>query len=774
MLNYEQVRVLGQGGYGKAVLAKRKSDGFLVCIKEIRLNQLSAKDKEEAQKEIKVLASLNHPYIVKYIESFQERGTLHIVMEYADGGDLSQKIERSGKGLMKESDILKDFIQIALAIKYIHDRKILHRDLKGQNIFLLKDGTIKLGDFGIARVLDHTMQVCRTQIGTPYYLSPEICQGRNYNSKTDIWSLGCILYELCTLKHAFEAPNMNALLMNIIKGKFTPISSNYSQEIRDLVDRMLVKEPEKRPSINQILTLPFIKGQLELFLSKTLLGYEMDHTVIHGRKAFAHPTIVPKALIMPEEERNNEKEDRRRAFIEQENKRGEKKERERKRIENENLEKKRCELEQMNKEIKKKQDEYEERNNILKKNQERARGGGVIAQIENEERPSSRERQLNREEIYNIENKRAGFAKKKAEENYRPANDQQKGAIDNDERRKLWEEQRKEAKANRERMKLLELGGGDLKEAINDSDNDPKIQKGNAVNAKHEIDNDERRKLWEEQRKEAKANRERMKLLELGGGDLKEAINVSDNNISDVQTNEKNPNGINFQKEEFKDFYRKQREEMKANKRKALENENDIELLAQFENELNEHNINPKSKKRPSQIIQRRFSPKFVNDQKENQPLKPDFGQALSGRTSKLFIESRDDVLKEIIDTDNDEECSPQIKACSDIIEEALSIPDIDQSIDDQFEAVGDQEGSINLSEGRVVFPVARDSESLSYRAESIRSFLEKRIGCEIMLKITQEMESQSNNDLMNIIGDKEPGIIVLVQQLLIIEGKLK
>jgi NIMA (never in mitosis gene a)-related kinase len=223
MQKYEQIRVLGQGGFGKAILARRKSDRTQVVIKEVRLTALGPKDREEALKESKVLASLKHPYIVEYSESFQERGCLYIVMGFADGGDLAGKIERAGRRPFSEDEILHDFIEIALAIKYIHDRKILHRDLKGQNVFLMKDGTVKLGDFGIAKVLAHTFQVCRTQIGTPYYLSPEICQGRNYNAKTDIWSLGCILYELCTLKHAFEAGNMNQLLMAIVRGRYAPI-----------------------------------------------------------------------------------------------------------------------------------------------------------------------------------------------------------------------------------------------------------------------------------------------------------------------------------------------------------------------------------------------------------------------------------------------------------------------------------------------------------------------------------------------------------------------
>jgi NIMA (never in mitosis gene a)-related kinase len=265
----------------------------MVVVKEVRLSALSAKDRLEATKEADVLKSLRHPNIVRYVASFTERGCFYIVMEFADGGDLSQKIQRRGRKYFSEDEVLHDFIQLALAIKYIHDRKILHRDLKTQNIFMTKDGRVKLGDFGIARVLERTFQLCRTQIGTPYYLSPEICEGKNYNSKTDIWSLGCILYELCTLKHAFEGCNMNGLLVNIVRGKFAPIPAQYySKDLRSLVDAMLTKDPQFRPTINQILTTPFVKARLASLLDKTLLEYEFNHTILHGRKPLAVPTIV--------------------------------------------------------------------------------------------------------------------------------------------------------------------------------------------------------------------------------------------------------------------------------------------------------------------------------------------------------------------------------------------------------------------------------------------------------------------------------------------------
>ena len=130
----------------------------------------------------------------------------HIAYPHAKklGGDLFQVIQSANGRHFKEDLILDWFIQIALALKHVHDNNILHRDLKTQNIFVTKQNIIKLGDFGIAKVLSTGKEFAKTVIGTPYSLSPEICEDEPYNQKSDIWALGCVLYELTTLKHAFE------------------------------------------------------------------------------------------------------------------------------------------------------------------------------------------------------------------------------------------------------------------------------------------------------------------------------------------------------------------------------------------------------------------------------------------------------------------------------------------------------------------------------------------------------------------------------------------
>ena len=143
-------------------------------------------------------------------------------------------------------------------MKHIHDRKIIHRDLKGANVFLTKKGIVKIGDFGIAKVLFQTMQKARTMVGTPYYLSPEIVQSKPYDKKTDIWSMGVMLYELCSLKPPFDAPSIHMLSMKIVRGIYSPLPSCFSADIKNLVKQMLELRPEMRPDVNRILAMPLI------------------------------------------------------------------------------------------------------------------------------------------------------------------------------------------------------------------------------------------------------------------------------------------------------------------------------------------------------------------------------------------------------------------------------------------------------------------------------------------------------------------------------------
>uniref|UniRef100_A0A673STU9 non-specific serine/threonine protein kinase n=1 Tax=Suricata suricatta TaxID=37032 RepID=A0A673STU9_SURSU len=274
MEKYIRLQKIGEGSFGKAILVKSTEDDRQYVIKEINISRMSNKEREESRREVAVLANMKHPNIVQYRESFEENGSLYIVMDYCEGGDLFKRINAQKGILFQEDQILDWFVQICLALKHVHDRKILHRDIKSQNIFLTKDGTIQLGDFGIARVLNSTVELARTCIGTPYYLSPEICENKPYNNKSDIWALGCVLYEMCTLKHAFEAGSMKNLVLKIISGSFPPVSLHYSYDLRNLLSHLFKRNPRDRPSVNSILEKGFIAKRIEKFLSPQLIAEE--------------------------------------------------------------------------------------------------------------------------------------------------------------------------------------------------------------------------------------------------------------------------------------------------------------------------------------------------------------------------------------------------------------------------------------------------------------------------------------------------------------------
>ncbi|KAJ4462625.1 putative Serine/threonine-protein kinase Nek1 [Paratrimastix pyriformis] len=246
MDKYEKIRLIGRGSYGAAFLVKRKSDGVQLVAKEITVQGLTPKQCEEALNEVRVLSMLVHPNIVRCYESFIDQLTLVIIMEYADGGDLFSFIRSTRGRPISERQILDWFLQISLAVKHLHDRHILHRDLKTQNVFLTRGRkVVKLGDFGIAKVLGSQTKFAQTSVGTPYYLSPEICEDKPYNEKSDVWSLGCVLYEMATQKHPFDGQNLPALVLKILRGNYPPIPATYSADLSAIINSMLQTDPNQ-------------------------------------------------------------------------------------------------------------------------------------------------------------------------------------------------------------------------------------------------------------------------------------------------------------------------------------------------------------------------------------------------------------------------------------------------------------------------------------------------------------------------------------------------
>ena len=260
--DYEMICKIGQGSFGTVFKVRRKSDKQILVMKMIKIPTLSKKYQQESLHEVTILSSLNNPYIVKYYESFVENSTLHIIMEYCEKGDLSQILKKQP---LSESKIWKFFIQICIGLEYLHSRQILHRDIKTLNIFLSGDDSVRIGDLGVAKIMSNTAAFAQTQVGSPYYLSPELCEEKPYNNKSDVWALGCVLYEMCSGKHPFTAPNQAALILKIVKGTYPPLSFEFSPNLREIVDLCLEKELKKRASIQSLLLRTEVETKAQEF-----------------------------------------------------------------------------------------------------------------------------------------------------------------------------------------------------------------------------------------------------------------------------------------------------------------------------------------------------------------------------------------------------------------------------------------------------------------------------------------------------------------------------
>jgi NIMA (never in mitosis gene a)-related kinase len=229
--------------------------------------QMKEDNKKQIYNEASIMKKLFHPNIISFKDVFKDTKLdyFYIVMEYANDGDLSKKIKTQkqktyGDKYFSEEKILQYFDQICRGLQYIHSKNIIHRDIKTQNIFLMKNGKVKIGDFGISKALTNTKNNASTIIGTPYYFSPEIINGEPYNYKTDIWSLGVVLYEMCCLKLPFESNNIAQLSIKILRGKYDPIPNRYSKNMANLIKQMLNIDQKLRPSIFEVIQSPLLKN----------------------------------------------------------------------------------------------------------------------------------------------------------------------------------------------------------------------------------------------------------------------------------------------------------------------------------------------------------------------------------------------------------------------------------------------------------------------------------------------------------------------------------
>lgn len=261
---FDVLETLGSGSFGKVFKVCEKRTGKTYACKEINYGKMSEKEKELLVSEVNILRELRTPQIVRYIDRVLDKTItkIYIIMEYCAGGDLAAYIRRHRRErtYVKEEVIWNVLIQVVIALNACHEHKptkVLHRDIKPGNIMLDGQQKIKLGDFGLSRTLGED-SYARTVVGTPLYMSPEQYKRNRYDEKCDIWSLGCVIYEMACLRPPFEAATQELLSIKVKTGRYSPLPSHYSPELKDIIAKMLALNPEQRPSTKELLAHPRI------------------------------------------------------------------------------------------------------------------------------------------------------------------------------------------------------------------------------------------------------------------------------------------------------------------------------------------------------------------------------------------------------------------------------------------------------------------------------------------------------------------------------------
>jgi serine/threonine protein kinase len=283
----EAAELLGRGKFSVVHRTRRLSDGVPVALKTIQIFEMASKERHECMNEIRLLQQMQHLHIICYLDCKLERNELTVVMECAGHGDLATLIRDATKAEapLGEAAVWRHFAQIADALAYMHERRVMHRDIKPANVFISNGGSsssssgggggaaaaavgdegegssadggaatvMKLGDLGLGRYFSSKTDVTHSTVGTPYYMSPECIQGGGYDFKSDIWSLGCLLYELATLRSPFYSAGLNFYMLGkrIMKRQFEPLGA-VSPEMVSLVDRMLQLDPADRPTAAEV------------------------------------------------------------------------------------------------------------------------------------------------------------------------------------------------------------------------------------------------------------------------------------------------------------------------------------------------------------------------------------------------------------------------------------------------------------------------------------------------------------------------------------------
>lgn len=268
-------------GNFSCVFKVRNDENEIFALKTIQYSKIESKEERESliesakrETQIGIMSGISSPFLVKYYKIFNDGATFCILMEFCGGGMLEDRIQRrkDETRFFSEEEVLDVIYQLTSGLHELRQKNVIHRDLKTENIFVGNDGNLKIGDYGVGKVIETQSSLTHTQVGTPYYMSPEILLGKTYSFQCDVWSLGVLAYYMMTYEYPFLANTYLDLVNVITKGTYRPITnSSYSNELKTLIGQMLVLNPDKRITTSGILEQKIFEKYLRHYINSDIL-----------------------------------------------------------------------------------------------------------------------------------------------------------------------------------------------------------------------------------------------------------------------------------------------------------------------------------------------------------------------------------------------------------------------------------------------------------------------------------------------------------------------